>query len=342
MSCIVPGKAEQAVLKIVVCDDVDNGFQESGELSRLEASAVVERYSETAPQRWELINRLRGAFAAVAIRDRTVLDRQLLNELPDLRLIAYSGPHRIDVSAATEMGIVLVGTPGTSTPSVAEHVFGMIFALARGIPQADYGLRQKRWNSRAGMELEGKTLGILGLGRTGGAVAKRAAVFGLHVIAWGPTLTAERASASGVRMVSEEELFRASDILAVHLRRSDWSRGFVNAARLKLMKPTAYLIDISWDGIVDRHAVAKALVDKKIAGAALDLCGTDAVDMSDPILDAPNTVLTPHLAWQTKESYKRSAATTVDNILAYLSGTPKNVLNPEALNGPRQHRPVSK
>lgn len=142
-------------------------------------------------------------------------------------------------------------------------------------------------------------------------------------------------------MVSEEELFRASDILAVHLRRSDWSRGFVNAARLNLMKPTAYLIDISWDGIVDRRAVAKALVEKKIAGAALDLCGTDPVDMSDPILDAPNTVLTPHLAWQTKESYKRSAATTVDNILAYLSGTPKNVLNPEALDGQRQHRPLT-
>jgi phosphoglycerate dehydrogenase-like enzyme len=329
------------VLKIVICDDVDNGFQESGELSRLEASAVIERYAETALQRWELINRLRGAFAAVAIRDRTVLDRQLLHELPDLRLIAYSGPHRIDVPAATEMGIVVVGTPGTSTPSVAEHVFGMIFALARAIPQADYGLRHRHWNSRAGMELEGKTLGILGLGRTGGAVAKRAGVFGLHVIAWGPTLTAERASASGVKIVSEEELFRASDILSVHLRRSDWSRGFVNAARLNLMKPTAYLIDISWDGIVDHHAVAKALADKKIAGAALDLCGTDPVDMNDPILDAPNTVLTPHLAWQTKESYQRSAATTVDNILAYLSGTPKNVLNPEALNGPRQHRPVS-
>lgn len=329
------------MLKIVVCDDVDNGFQESGELSRLESSAVIERYSETAAQRWELIHRLRGAFAAVAIRDRTVLDRQLLNELPDLRLIAYSGPHRIDVPAATEMGIVLVGTPGTSTPSVAEHVFGMIFALARGIPQADYGLRQRHWNSRPGVELEGKTLGILGLGRTGGAVAKRAPVFGLHVIAWGPTLTAERASASGVKLVSEEELFRASDILAVHLRRSDWSRGFVNAARLNLMKPTAYLIDISWDGIVDRRAVAKALVERKIAGAALDLCGTDPVDMSDPILDAPNTVLTPHLAWQTKESYKRSAATTVDNILAYLSGTPKNVLNPEALDGRRQHRPLT-
>jgi phosphoglycerate dehydrogenase-like enzyme len=329
------------VLKIVVCDDVDNGFQESGELSRLESSAVIERYSETAAQRKELISRLRGAFAAVAIRDRTVLDRQLLNELPDLRLIAYSGPHRIDVPAATEMGIVLVGTPGTSTPSVAEHVFGMIFALARGIPQADYNLRQRHWNSRPGLELEGKTLGILGLGRTGGAVARRAPVFGLHVIAWGPTLTAERASVSGVTMVSEEELFRASDILAVHLRRSDWSRGFVNAARLNLMKPTAYLIDISWDGIVDRRAVAKALVEKKIAGAALDLCGTDPVDMSDPILDAPNTVLTPHLAWQTKESYKRSAATTVDNILAYLSGTPKNVLNPEALDGQRQHRPLT-
>ena len=212
----------------------------------------------------------------------------------------------------------------------------MILALARRIPRSDHALRERRWESSAGIELEGKTLGILGLGRTGSAVARRAPAFGLRVIAWGPTLSPERAAASGARMVSEEELFHASDILSIHLRRSDLSKGFVNAERLAWMKPTAFLIDISWEGIVDHHAVAAALRDGKLAGAALDLCGTDPVEMNDPILDAPNTVLTPHVAWQTVESYKRSARLVTDNILAYLNGSPTNVVNSDALKTPRQ------
>ena len=329
------------MIKIIVCDDVDGAFQKSGELSRLETSAHVAIYTQVASNRDELLERLRGAIVAVAIRDRTVLDRQILASLPQLRLIASTGPHRIDIRAATELGIVVAGAPGTSTASVAEHVFGMILALARRIPRSDYALRERRWESSAGIELEGKTLGILGLGRTGSAVARRAPAFGLQVIAWGPTLTPERAAASGARLVSEEELFHASDILSVHLRRSDLSKGFVNAERLAWMKPTAFLIDISWEGIVDHHAVAAALRDGKLAGAALDLCGTDPVEMNDPILDAPNTVLTPHVAWQTVESYKRSARLVTDNILAYLNGSPTNVVNSDALKAPRQSSRVS-
>lgn len=329
------------MVKIVVCDDLDGAFQKSGELFRLDSSADLEIYSEVAASRDELLKRLRAATVAVTIRDRTVLDRQILALLPELRLIAYTGPHRIEIQAATELGIVVAAAPGTSTSSVAEHVFGMILALARRVCQLDHALRERRWNSSAGMELEGKTLGILGLGRTGSTVAKRASVFGLKVIAWGPTLTAERAAASKATMVSEEELFRASDILSVHLRRSNFSNGFVDATRLARMKPSAFLIDISWEGIVDHHALAQALRDGKLAGAALDLCSTDPVEMSNPILDAPNTVLTPHIAWQTVESYQRSARLVTDNILAYLNGQPANVVNPDALKGPRQSNPVS-
>ncbi len=315
------------MINIVVCDDTDRAFQKSGELSRLEIVARLTFHTQVAQNRDELLERLKDATIAVAIRDRTVLDSALLRSLPDLRLIASTGPHRIDIGAATELGIAVTATPGVSTTSVAEHVLGMILALARRIPQSDHALRQRRWQPSAGTELEGKTLGILGLGRTGGAVAKRAAALGLNIIAWGPTLTPDRAAASGARMVSEEELFRAADILSVHLRRSDLSRGFVNAQRLAWMKPTALLIDISWEGIVDHRTTAQALRDGKLAGAALDLCGTDPVEMTDPILDAPNTVLTPHLAWQTIESYQRAAHLVTDNILAYLNGNPMNIVN---------------
>jgi phosphoglycerate dehydrogenase-like enzyme len=326
---------------IVVCDDVDGAYQNSGELERARAVGTVVVYDREAETREELLRRLRGADIAVAIRDRTVLDRDILAALPELRFIAASGPHRIDLNAATELGIVVATTPGTSNASVGEHVLGLILVLARHIAASDQALRQRRWEPVAGMELEGKTLGILGLGRTGGAVAKRASAFGLKLIAWGPTLTPERAAASGVKMVREEECFRTADILSVHLRRSELSRNFVNASRLALMKPTALLIDISWEGIVDRRAVAEALRKGELAGAALDLCGTYPVDSNDPIFDAPNTVLTPHLAWQTTEAYRRAARMAVDNILAYLNGSPINLLNPDVLKIPPRAAPTS-
>ncbi len=325
-----------SMMNIVVCDDVDGAFENSGELDRARAAASVVVYNQAPQTREELLDRLQGVSIALAIRDRTAFDRETLEGLANLRFIASTGPHRIDLKAATELGIVVSTTPGTSNDSIGEHVFGMILALARRIASSDQALRQQRWEPVAGMELKGKVLGILGLGRTGVAVAKRAPAFGLNLIAWGPTLTPERAAASGAKMVSEEECFRSSDILSVHLRRSELSYNFVNASRLALMKRTALLVDISWAGIVDRQALSEALRKGRLSGAALDLCDTYPVDARDAILDAPNTVLTPHLAWQTRESYRRSARMAVDNILAYLDGTPNNVVNPEALKSSRQ------
>jgi phosphoglycerate dehydrogenase-like enzyme len=307
-------------MKIVVCDDIDEAFQRSGELSRLNQDALTV-YDTVAETRAALIERLRDAQVAVAIRDRTLFGREILTALPMLRLIAVTaGPHRIDMKAATELGVAVAMTPAVSFASIAEYVFGLIIALARGIVPADSSLRQRRWEPVPGLELEGKTLGILGLGRTGSAVAKCAPAFGLRVIAWGPTLTPERAAASGAEMVSEEELFRTADILSVHLRRSEMSRQFVNATRLALMKPSALLIDISWAGIVDREALAASLRSGRLAGAALDLCDDGPVDMRDPILDAPRTVLTPHVAWRTAESYQRFARAVVDNVLRSSKG----------------------
>lgn len=323
-------------MKTIVCDDIDGAFRRSGELERLEQSAL-KVYDTVANTRVGLIDRLRDAQIAIAIRDRTIFDREALNALPDLRLIAVTaGPHRIDIKAATELGIAVAMTPAVSFASIAEYVFGLIIALARGIVAADLALRERRWEPVPGSELEGKTLGILGLGRTGTAVAKCAPAFGLRVVAWGPTLTPERAAASGTKMVSEEELFRTADILSVHLRRSEMSHRFVNATRLALMKPSALLIDISWAGIVDREALAASLRSGRLAGAALDLCDDGPVNMNDPILDAPRTVLTPHVAWRTTESYQRFARAVVDNVLAFIKGSPVNVLNAGALSSQRQ------
>ncbi len=326
------------MVDIVVCGDLEHEIEKSGELSKLASLGSVEIINELDPSREFLIRRLRGARAVLEIRGRASLDEKTLGQLPELEMIASTGPHRIDIQAATKLGIVVATTPGASTAAVADHVCALTLALARHIVSADNALRRRRWEPATGFNLEGKTFGILGLGRIGSAVARRMNAFGVNLIAWGPTLTAERAAAAHARFVSEQELFQGSDILSVHLRYSALSDNFINAARLALMKPTALLIDISRVGIVDRQDLANALEAGKLAGAAMDLCDPLPVGMTDPILDAPRTVLTPHMAWQTRETFQSAAMTAVDNILKYFSDEPTNVANPDALKVSRPRR----
>jgi phosphoglycerate dehydrogenase-like enzyme len=321
---------------IVVCGDLEHEIEKTGELSKLASLGNVEIINELDPTREFLVRRLRGARAVLEIRGRAALDEKLLDQLPELEMIASTGPHRIDIEAATKLGIVIATTPGFSTAAVADYVCALTLALARHIVSADNALRGRRWEPATGFTLEGKTFGILGLGRIGSAVAKRMSAFGVNLIAWGPTLTVQRAEASHAQFVSETELFQNSDILSVHLRYSNLSDNFVNAARLALMKPTALLVDISRVGIVNRQDLADALGAGKLAGAAIDLCDPLPVGMTDPILDAPRTVLTPHMAWQTKETFQRAATTAVDNILKYFTGEPTNVANADALKVSRR------
>jgi phosphoglycerate dehydrogenase-like enzyme len=285
------------------------------------------------------MHQLRGARAVLEFRGRTALDEETLSRLPDLELIASTGPHRIDIEAATRLGIVVANTPGISTSAVADHVCALVLTLGRHIVSADNALHRRRWEPVTGVNLAGKNFGILGLGRIGSAVASRMAAFEVSLIAWGPTLTRERAAAAHARFVSEEELFQISDILSIHLRYSALSKNFVNATRLALMKRSALLVDISHDGVVNRRDLADALKAGRLAGAAMDLCDPLPVSMSDPILDAPRTVLTPHMAWQTGETFRRAASMSVENILNYFRGEPSHVANPDALKvaRPRSH-----
>jgi phosphoglycerate dehydrogenase-like enzyme len=278
-----------------------------------------------------LVQRLRGARAVLDFRGRVALDGETLSRLPELELIASTGPHRIDIEGATRLGIVVANTPGISTSAVADYVCALALTLARHIVTADSALRRRSWEPVTGFNLAGKNFGILGLGRIGSAVAARMAAFEVNLIAWGPTLTPERAAAARARLVSEEELFQTSDILSVHLRYSPLSRNFLNASRLASMKPTALLVDISHDGVVNRRDLAEALRAGRLAGAAMDLCDPLPVSMDDPILDAPRTLLTPHMAWQTGETFQRAAAVSVDNILKYFRGELRNCANPDAL-----------
>ena len=316
---------------IVVCGDLEGEIEKSGELSKLEALGSIEIFNELDPPREILIRRLRGARAVLEFRGRAALDEETLSQLPDLEMIASTGPHRIDIEAATRLGIVVANTPAVSTAAVADHVCALVLTLARHIISADSALRRRSWEPVTGFNLAGNNFGILGLGRIGSAVAARMAAFDVNLIAWGPTLTPERAAAAHARFVSEKELFESSDILSVHLRYSALSDNFVNATRLALMKPTALLVDISRAGVVNRQDLADALKAGRLAGAAMDLCDPLPCSMTDPMLDAPRTVLTPHMAWQTRETFRRAVTMSVENILNYFRGEPSHVANPDAL-----------
>ncbi len=325
-----------AMADIVVCGDLEGEIEKSGELSKLEALGSIEVFNELDPPREILIHRLRGTRAVLEFRGRAALDEETLSQLPELEMIATTGPHRIDIEAATRLGIVVANTPGGSTSAVADHVCALVLTLTRHIISADSALRRRSWEPVTSFNLAGKNFGILGLGRIGSAVAARMAAFDVNLIAWGPTLTAERAGAAHARFVSEKELFDSSDILSVHLRYSALSDNFVDATRLALMKPTALLVDISRAGIVNRQDLADALKAGRLAGAAMDLCDPLPVSMTDPMLDAPRTVLTPHMAWQTRETFRRAATMSVENILNYFRGEPSHVVNPDALKVSRR------
>lgn len=316
---------------IIVCGDLEGEIEKSGELTKLEALGSMEIFNELDPPREVLIRRLRGARVVLEFRGRVALDEETLSQLPALEMIASTGPHRIDLKAATRLGILVANTPAVSTVAVADYVCALVLNLARHIVSADQALRRRSVEPVTGFDLAGKKFGILGLGRIGSAVAKRMAAFDVDLIAWGPTLTPERATASQTRFVSERELFRSADILSVHLRYSALSANFVNAARLALMKPSALLVDISRRGIVNRPDLADTLKAGRLAGAAMDLCDPLPVSMNDPMLDAPRTLLTPHMAWQTVETFRRAVAMSVDNILNYFGGEPSHMANPEAL-----------
>src|ERR671925_1286154 len=277
---------------IVICGDLEHEIEKSGELGKLEAFGSIEIFNELDPPREIVIRRLCGARAVLEFRGRVALDEQTLSQLPDLEMIASTGPHRIDIEAATRLGIIVANTPAVSTSAVADHVCGLVLTLARHIVGADSALRRRSWEPVTAFNLAGKNFGILGLGRIGGAVAARMAAFDVNLIAWGPTLAPERAAAAHARLVSQEELFESSDILSVHLRYSALSDNFVNATRLTLMKPTALLVDISRHGVVNRRDLADALKAGRLAGAAMDLCDPLPVSMTAPIFDAPRTVLT--------------------------------------------------
>jgi phosphoglycerate dehydrogenase-like enzyme len=268
-----------------------------------------------------LIARLEPYEVVVAMRERTPFGRDRLERLPNLRLLVTTGMGNasIDMGAAAELGIVVSGTRSLTSPT-AELTWGLILAVTRSIPAEDRGLREGGWQHTIGPELAGRTLGIVGLGRLGTRVAAIARAFEMEVVAWSQNLRAPEA-------VPREELFARADIVTIHLKLSDRTRGLIGAADLARMKPTAFLVNTSRGPIVDEAALLDALHGQRIAGAALDVYDTEPLPPDHPLRSAPDTVLTPHIGYVTTGSYEVYYRDAVEDIAAFRAGDPVRVLN---------------
>jgi phosphoglycerate dehydrogenase-like enzyme len=319
--------------RVAIIDDFHRAFGPTEAVRKLREVADVTIYEEPFPSQDALVEALQGVPCVIANRERTHFTAPLLARLPDLRLISNTGSHfyHVDVEAATRQGIILANAPGGSSPSVAEMAIAFIIALVRRIPQTDAAMRRGEWPIELFGSVQGKTLGIFGMGKIGTRVARAAIALEMDVVAWGPTLTDERAAASGVRRVEIDDLLRTSDFVSIHLPLTTLSRGLISRERIGLMKPSAYLINTARAAIVDEEALVEALRERRIAGAALDVFLQEPLPADSPIRRLDNVLLSPHAGWTTHESYGPWIEMTVENVLAYLAGSPIRVHNEAAL-----------
>jgi phosphoglycerate dehydrogenase-like enzyme len=321
-------------MKVTVLDDYQHAMEGTPAIERLRQTADVQVLFEKLPDDEAVVRALQGSRAIIPVRERTRFAAALLQSLPDLEFISQTGNHayHIDMEAATRAGIVVALAPGGN--STTELAFGLMLAVMRRIPQSDQAMRAGEWPLVLGYVLRGKTLGILGLGKIGVEVAAIARAFGMKVVAWGPTLTQERASKSGATYMRLDDLLKTADVVSVHLKLSEESKNLLDESRLRMMKPTAYLINTARGAIVDEQALIKLLNHKDIAGAALDVFVEEPLPPDHPLLALDNVVLTPHLGWPTDSGFAGFAENAVTNILDYMEGKLTRALNPEAL----QHR----
>lgn len=313
-------------IRIVILDDYLDIVTRCADWSALPADVVtINRHIDAEA---ELVAALVDADVVVATRERTRIGRSVLEKLPRLRLLVTTGMRNavIDLDAAAEQGVLVCGTRGNKRSTV-ELTWGLILAVTRDIPGQQQSLREGRWHSRLGVGLEGKTLGLLGLGSIGGEMARIARAFDMDVLAWSANLTDERAAACGATRVERDELLARADVVSIHLVLSDRTRGLVGARELASMKPTAYLVNTSRAGIVDTAALVAALEDGAIAGAAVDVFDVEPAPADAALLGAPRTVLTPHIGFVTAEEYRLFYGDVVEDIAAWMAGSPVRPLN---------------
>ncbi|GGR78874.1 MULTISPECIES: D-2-hydroxyacid dehydrogenase family protein [Streptomyces] len=312
-------------LRCVVLDDFQGVATEAADWSVLGDRVEVVALREHLHDEDALAAALADYDIVVTLRERVPFPGSLISRLPRLKLLIASGMRNsvIDYAAAEAHGVTVCGTQSSGTPPV-ELTWALLLGLARGIVQENNALRAGGpWQSTVGADLHGRRLGLLGLGRIGSRVARVGLAFGMRVCAWSRNLTEERAGEVGVELAgSKEELLAGSDFVSVHLALGDRTRGLVGAAELALMKPTAYLVNTSRAAIVDQDALLAALHEGRIAGAGVDVFDIEPLPAGHPMRTAPRLLATPHLGYVSQANYTTYYGQAVENIQAYLAGSP--------------------
>lgn len=316
-------------LRCAVLDDYQNVALTAADWSPVTDRVEVRTVRQHISDREELAKAVGDCEIVFIMRERTPFDAELFARLPRLRLLVTSGMHNasVDFDAAARHGVTVCGTAGSAEPP-AELTWALLLGLARHLTTENDALRSGGpWQQTVGTDLHGRRLGLLGLGRIGSRVAQVGRAFGMEVSAWSQNLTAERAEAEGVALAaSKEELLESSDFVSVQLVLSDRTRGLISAPELRRMRPTAFLVNTSRAAIVDQDALAQALREGWIAGAAVDVFDIEPLPADHPFRTLPNLLATPHIGYVTERNYSRFFTEGVEDIAAFLDGSPLRTL----------------
>jgi phosphoglycerate dehydrogenase-like enzyme len=321
-------------MRVAVLDDYHRVFDDDSAIRRLRERVPVDVFTEKLAS----LEPIREHQILIALRERTRFDAAFFAALPRLELIAQTGNHayHVDLPAATKAGVLLgmgssdLQSMSAMAASTIEMTFALMLALLRRIPQMDRGMRDGGWPSALGYTLSGKKLGLLGLGRIGREVARIARAFDMEILAWGPTLTDERAAQSGAKRLELDTLLEEADIVSVHLKLSDESRGLLDETRLRKIGPRGWLVNTARGAIVDEAALARVLAEGALAGAGLDVFAVEPLAADSPLRRLDNVVLAPHTAWTADQTYRYMAEAVVRIVEGYLDGTWNRAVNPEA------------
>ncbi|WP_432850443.1 D-2-hydroxyacid dehydrogenase family protein [Amycolatopsis sp. CA-161197] len=313
-------------MKIAILDDYQQVALTFADWDSLGAEVRVFTRPFTGPE--DVVQSLAGFDVVVAMRERTRFPAEVLDGLPDLKLLVSTGQRNaaIDLAAARRSGVVVSGT-GYDGRSTVELTWALILAAARNLPAEFRSAREGGWQVSVGTTLQGKTLGVLGLGDVGSAVARIGQAFGMKILAWSRSLTPERATAHGATAVSREELLEQADVLSIHVVLSKQTRGLIGAGELARMKPSALLVNTSRGPIVDEAALLDALRRKVIAAAALDVFDLEPLPADHALRGLDNAILTPHIGYVAKELYTTFYRDAVEDIAAFQAGSPIRVMD---------------
>jgi phosphoglycerate dehydrogenase-like enzyme len=325
---------EARKLKIVVPDDIGASFKTSPNIGRLNDRAVLSFFTERPSNEEDLVERIRTANIVLTFRPAfTKFPKDVLTAAPDLRMICISGTgvEDVDLAEATARKIAVANVPGPSNRAVAEHCLALLFSIARHVGAQDRAIRRGEWRAMQGIELGGKTLGIVGVSGISSELAPLARGLGMKVISWSRNNDPARASAIGSEAVPFDELLASADVVSLHVRLNDTTRHMMGADQFARMKRGAILINTARGGLVDTQALLHALTSGRIGGAGLDVFEQEPLPVGHPFFTVENVVMTPVSAWSTADASARMINQSIENVVQFLAGTPVNIVNLRAL-----------